>query len=134
MITENEVNFGLVLHLDPDELEANEATYTCAAEARVTGAHFFLCIGADDDCGRWLPLYSNAGIGRRELGPAGRSGHPKWTQGKFHYHVGQLWTATHYAGSRAARAGGDLSTPENRNRMTNECADAVAASIAAYVD
>jgi len=134
LIANNQIDRGLVLHLDPDELEALGATYTCPADFRVKGGHFFLCISANDDCGLWVPMYTNAGVGRRELNSAGRSGHPKWTQGKFHFHPAQLWSATHHAVLRAGCAGSDLSTPENRNRLTEECVNVVAESIPEYVD
>ena len=134
MIPKNEIDRGLVLHLDPDELEACGATYTCLGEFRVRGRHFFLCVGANDDCGLWVPMYTNAGVERKELNSAGRSGHPKWTQGRFHYHPAQLWSATHNAVLRAAHASGDLSAPQNRNRLTEECVSVVAESIPEYVD
>jgi hypothetical protein len=79
-------------------------------------------------------VYTNAGVRRKELNSAGRSGHPKWTQGRFHYHTAQLWSATHNAVLRAAHASGDLSAPQNRNRLTEECVNVVAESIPKYVD
>lgn len=126
MISQHEIDLGLALHLDPDELQICGATYSCQEGARVKGNHFFLCIGADDFAGLWLPLYTNSGVGRTKLSAPGRTGHPKWTQGTFHYHLGQIWTASHYAAVRAASAGGDLSIPGSRNRLAEQWATVVA--------
>src|ERR1043165_6193614 len=105
MVTEQELNFGLVLHLDPDVLEAHGATYSCDEKHRVKGHHFFVCTGADEETGLWLPLYSNTGIGRIKFPDEGRSGHPKWTEALCYYHPDQVWTAPHGAIVRAAEAG-----------------------------
>jgi len=133
VITEDEIDLGVVLHLDPDELEACGAAYSCSEEARVTGGHFFLCIGADDSGGLWLPLYTNPGPGRTQLSTSGRMGHRNWTLGTFHYHLGQVWLATHHAVVRAAAAGGDMSAPGRRNRLADEQAAIVAQAIPAAV-
>jgi hypothetical protein len=120
LISEAEIDFGLVLHLDPEELEAQGGTYTCPKEFRVQGRHFFICIGADEESALWLPLYSSPGIGRDMLTSEGRSGHSKWTKATCHYHRGQVWTASHAAVVSAARAGGDMSEPGRRNLLSDE--------------
>ena len=131
MITEGEIDLGLVLHLDPDELEACGAAYSCSEEARVTGGHFFL-----HRCRRFRwSLDSDVHEPRRGTGGTGRigTGHPKWTRGKFHYHPGQVWLAKHHGVVRAAAVGGDMSAPGRRNRLADEQAAIVAQAIPAVV-
>ena len=108
---------GLVLHLDPDVLESSGGTYGCAAEQRVQGHHFFLCIEASGQTGRWLPVYSGPGIDRTKLPTRGRSGHPKWLNANAYYHVAQVWSAPCQAVIAAAIAGGDQSTKQKRNTL-----------------
>ena len=129
MISEVEVAPGLVLHLDPDEFEAHTAVYSCAEEARVKGGHFFLCVAADECSGLWLPMFTNAGPGRFSVPVNGRTGHPKWTRGKFHFHRGQVWSGTHAAAVAAADAGGDMSAPGRRNRLSESSTRAVASAL-----
>lgn len=117
MITEDEVGMELVLLLDPDTLEAAGGTYSCAAEHRVQGDHFFLCVYADDDGGKWLPMYSAGSYGRIAISEDGRSGHAKWVNGTFHYHPMQVWDASHSAIVKASNAAGDLSTAALRNTL-----------------
>lgn len=119
MLSEPEITRGLVLHLDPDTLEREGGVYTCSADARVQSGHFFLCLSVGDAGGRWLPLYTNPGVGRRRLSPLGRSGHPKWTNAVCSYHVGQVWTAPHSAVMKAADAGRDMSRAGSRNTVAN---------------
>jgi hypothetical protein len=119
-LTQLDILPGLVLHLDPDALEQDGGTYTCGPAERVQGAHFFLCVSATVDGGRWLPLYSKAGVGRVSLSADGRTGHPKWKCGIFHWHPGQVWTAPHHAVLSATTAGGDMSEPLKRNRLRKE--------------
>lgn len=112
----SEIAPGLVLHLDPDELERRGATYTCPRDLRVQGGHFFLCLEDDGSTGRWLPLYSSTGPGRFLL-TGKRLGHPKWTSGAAYFHPGQVWTADHAAVAGAAAAGNDRSSPGTRNTL-----------------
>ena len=93
---------GMVLHLDPDRLEAEGGTYTCDAAAKVVGQHFFVCLEAGASVTRWLPLYTNPGPGREQLSHAGSSGHPKWINGAHYYHPAQVWVASRQAVANAA--------------------------------
>ena len=111
-----EIQPGLVLHLDPVTLEAEDATCTCVPELRVADGHFFLCIGLAGDTGRWLPLFTNDGIGRYELVGA-KSGHPKWTGTRSFFHPSQIWIAGSKAVIEAAAAGLDMSSPGARNSI-----------------
>jgi len=120
MVDDQEIDVGLVLHLDPDVLEDEGAVYLCSPDLRVRGGHFFLCIAADDSNGEWIPLYENPGPGRVEVPADGRRGHPKWTCGTCHLHIDQIWQASHTAVARAALAGGDLSQAGARNELLNE--------------
>ena len=120
MLTEQECVRGLVVHLDPERLIAEGGTYTCSDARRVRGGHFFLCLSAADSRGSWLPLYSNNGPGREALPTRGRVGHPKWTQGTFYRHGGQLWEASNRAIVDAAETGNDLTAPGNRNTLSEE--------------
>ena len=118
-LSESEIDRGLVLHLDPDALEEAGGTYTCSPDRRVRGGHFFLCVGADDELGDWLPIYSRDGVGREPLSASGRYGHPKWTEAACYYHVEQVWTAPHDAVVYAADVGNDMSRSGSRNGMTD---------------
>ena len=113
MISENEIDAEIMLTLDPAILEQHGGYATCARNLWVSGRHSFLCVEADDEIGRWLPLYSNSGIGRSELSKDGRIGHQFWTDRKLYYHPQQVWYAKHSAVVAAAM--GDLSTPATRN-------------------
>ena len=116
-MTEAEIVPGIVLHLDPDTLSDRGGTYTCTDAQRVQGGHFFICLSVDDGAGKWLPLYSNPGVGRDELTVNGRTGHPKWTKGTFYWHRDQVWTAPSVAVVAAASDGGDMSRPGSRNQL-----------------
>lgn len=117
MIDEKEVVAGIVLHLDPDELERKGGSATCAKSFRVQGGHFFLCIGSEGGKERLIPLYTRPGKGRTLLAANGRSGHSKWTNGTFYWHSGQVWTAPVSAVVSAASVGKDASSKGNRNTM-----------------
>ena len=119
VVTRAEIVPGLVLHLDPDELERSGGTYSCAKPFRVQGGHFFVCLSVSDQEARWLPLYTNDGPGRTLL-TGSRSGHSKWTGATTYYHSGQIWTADHAAIAAAALAGRDLSTPGARNMLSRD--------------
>ena len=117
-VADDEISRGLVLHLDPDELEVTGATFSCAEPLRVQGNHFFACIDVlDTEISLWVPLYTKAGPGRVPIDTAGSSGHPKITAGTIHYHPEQVWTATPAQVREAARSGGDLSRVGSRNRL-----------------
>ena len=116
----SEIRPGLVLHLDPSQLELKGARCTCLAEQRVEGHHFFLCLDTDNSEGDWPPLYSNPGPLRQMLSSDGRRGHAKWTDGVFHFHPSQIWTVSHLAILGAAAAGNDQSTAGNRNMLDEE--------------
>lgn len=134
MINANEIDLGLVLHLDPDELLAHGATYSCADALRVKGDHFFLCVGADEQGGIWLPMYSKPNVGRIEVSHTGRQGHPKWRNGKFHYHPGQVWSASHEAIVHTAISAADCSSAGNRNRLADDQVSVVVAALPECVD
>lgn len=110
-----EIALGLVLHLDPDALEAEGGTFTGPVSARVLGPHFFLCVDVDQEArsGSWVPLFSEQGAGRAAIDKASAYGHPKWTSGESYYHPDQVWSATH--ASVVVAAGRDLSRPGARN-------------------
>jgi hypothetical protein len=115
MITENQIGRELVLVLDPDILEEQGGAFTCAPAFRVQGEHFFLCIYADEEEGKWIPMYSNFNFGRIAISLEGRLGHPKWVEGAWHYHPAQIWTAPHSAVVAAAES--DLSEDGARNLL-----------------
>ena len=116
-MTASEIVRGLVLHLDPAVLAANGGVPSCKPERAVQDGHFFLCLSTEADSGRWVPLYSTGGEGRKRLEAPGRKGHPKWTRGIFHVDRDQEWTAPHAAIIAAAKAGKDKSGPGRRNRL-----------------
>ena len=108
---------GMVLHLDPDRLEAEGGTYTCDAAAKVVGQHFFVCLEAGASVTRWLPLYTNPGPGREQLSHAGSSGHPKWINGAHYYHPAQVWVASRQAVANAAARAHDKTRRGSRNMV-----------------
>jgi len=108
---------GIVLHLDPGQLQACGARCSCHANKQVNGNHFFLCLATDEREGDWLPLFSRSGNSRLKLPPTGREGHPKWTGGTFYFHRDQVWTATHDAVIAAAVEAGDQSCASFRNTL-----------------
>ncbi|MGH3119111.1 MAG: hypothetical protein ACRDQ2_18740 [Gaiellales bacterium] len=127
----DEIVLGLVLHLDPDVLEAQGSTVTGPSATRVRGPHFFMCVGLGDTPsagGTWLPLFSEQGVGRVAVDKTTAYGHPKWKDGDSYYHPAQVWTATHGAVATAAQAGGDLSKPGSRNGMAADALPVIGSS------
>lgn len=110
-----ELAVGYVIQLCPKQLLGLGAKPTGPAERWVVDFHSFVVIQADAKRCRLLPLYSNTGPERVEIGLAGRSGHPYWTGGTWHYHPAQTWTASRQAIARAAAAAHDPSRPGFRN-------------------
>lgn len=125
MIAAHEITDGIVLHLDPDELEAEGGVCTAGGAARVEGTHFFLCIAADEASGNWVPLSSVAGPLRTLVPNEEKTGHPGWRESTTYFHVRQVWQAPHSAVVAAAIAGGDLSRPGERNALTDAGVDLV---------
>ena len=111
---------GYVLHLDPDELEKNGGSFNCSVEARVVGAHFFLCVSQVNNGFVLLPLFTSASPGRVAVSRNGRTGHEKWTNGTFHFHPGQVWSASSNGVAAAAHRGKDQSKTGNRNCLAHE--------------
>lgn len=91
--------------------------HTADEATRVQGQHFFLCIEVGHDSSRWIPLFTNANPGRVELPKSGRSGHPKWVHGTFHFHPGQVWLASHAAVANAAARAHDKTRRGSRNAI-----------------
>lgn len=125
MIAMHEIKDGLVLYLDPDELEAEGAVCTGAGPARVQGAHFFVCIAANEASGNWVPLFSAAGPFRDLVPYEEKTGHPKWCETTTYFHTKQVWQAPHAAVVAASIAAGDLSQPSERNALTGAGVDLV---------
>lgn len=117
-ITSDEIDRGLVLHMDPAVLLANGAKVKCPVPSRiVTSGHFFLCLGVDATHGDWAPLYSKNGPGRAEIPASGKQGYVKWTGAPSYYHSDQIWTVSHTGAVAAAGVGGDMSKRGNRNTV-----------------
>jgi hypothetical protein len=116
-----EVGVGLVLHLDPDTLEAAGAAFSCDPRARVRGGHFFVCVTHDvaRRTGQWMPLYTQDGPGRVPVDATLKVGHEKWTASSTFVHPEQVWTVPDSAVPPAAKDGRDMSTQGGRNRLRN---------------
>ena len=125
MIQVHEIKDGLVLHLDPDELEAEGGACTGTESIRVQGPHFFLCIASNEQSGNWVPLFSVAGPLRTLVPNEEKAGHPKWCESTTYFHRKQVWQAPHSAVVAASIAGGDLSRPGERNTLTEAGLDIV---------
>ena len=129
MIQSAELRDGLVLRLDPDELESRGAR--CASEAahRVMGPHFFLCVAADETAGNWVPLFPDPGPWRDVLVNEHKAGPAGWRSSETYFHQQQVWQAPHEAVVEAAIVGGDLSKSGERNFVTDEGIDLVYATV-----
>jgi len=125
MIAAHEIQDGLVLHLDPDELEAEGGACNETQSYRVQGTHFFLCVASNEQVGNWIPLFSVAGPLRALVPNEEKVGHPQWCESTTYFHVKQVWQAPHSAVVAAAIAGGDLSRPDSRNTLTEAGVDVV---------
>jgi len=125
MIASHEIADGIVLYLDPDELEAEGAACMGTDSARVVGPHFFVCIASNERSGNWVPLFSLDGPRRALLPHQEKEGHAKWCESTTYFHLQQVWQAPHSAVVAAAIAGGDLSRPGQRNRLTESGVDLV---------
>lgn len=129
MIQSDEIRDGIVLRLDPDELEARGAR--CASEAahRVQGPTFFLCVAADDVAGNWVPLFPDPGPRRDLLANEHKDGAAGWRSSETFFHTEQVWQAPHEAVVHAAIVGGDLSQPGQRNVVIHGGVDVVYESV-----
>jgi len=125
MIETREIQDGLVLYLDPDELEAEGSRCTGAGPARVQGPHFFLCIASDGQSGNWVPLFASAGPHRDLVPNEDKEGRPGWCESTTYFHCKQVWQAPHAAVVAAAIAAGDPSRPGERNTLTDAGVDRV---------
>jgi len=125
MIATQEITDGLVLRLDPDDLEAEGGVCTDTESVRVQGPHFFVCIASNEKSGNWVPLFSEAGPLRALVPNEVKAGHPGWCESTTYFHVKQVWQAPHSAVVAAAIAGGDLSRPDKRNALTEAGIDIV---------
>lgn len=124
MIEAHEIKDGLVLRLDPDELEASGGKRTDRESVRVEGPHFFLCVAANEQSGNWVPLFYSTGPQRTLVANADKSGPAAWCESTTFLHSKQVWHAPHAAVVAAAIAGGDLSQPAARNTFTEAGVDA----------
>lgn len=129
MIRADEIRDGLVLRLDPDELEAEGGACNASGSVRVEGPHFFVCIAADEHSGNWVPLFAVSGPQRSLLLDGQKTGHPNWCESTTFFHRQQVWQAPHTAVVAAAIAGGDLSGPDERNALTEAGVNAVYAAV-----
>ena len=125
MIATHEIRGGIVLYLDPDELEAEGGMCTGAGPGRVEGAHFFVCIAANEQSGNWVPLFSGAGPYRDLVPYEEKAGHAGWRDSTTYFHERQVWQAPHSAVVAAAIAAGDLSEAGQRNTLTEAGVDLV---------
>lgn len=125
MINAQEIRDGLVLCLDPDELEATGGRSNATGSIRVQGPHFFVCIAANDQNGNWVPLFSDPGRLRIVLPNEEKSGHPKWCESETYFHGEQIWQAPHSAIVSASIAGGDLSDQGSRITLTEAGIDRI---------
>ncbi len=129
MIAKHEIKDGIVLYLEPDELEAEGGVCTGADRGRVQGTHFFVCIAANEESGNWVPIFSVAGPFRELVPYAEKVGQPGWCESTTWFHERQVWQAPHAAVISAAIAGGDLSQPGKRNALTAAGVDLVYESV-----
>ena len=129
MIQSHEIRDGLVLRLDPDELEARGARCASDAAYRVQGPHFFLCVAADGAAGNWVPLFPDPGPRRDVVANDHKSGPPGWCTSETFFHTEQVWQAPHEAVVKAAIVGGDLSEAGKRNFVMDAGIDQVYAMV-----
>ncbi len=129
MLQPHEIRDGLVLRLDPDELESRGARCASEASHRVMGPHFFLCVAADESAGNWVPLFPDPGPRREILSTDHKSGPPGWRSSETYFHTEQVWQAPHDAVAKAAIVGGDLSKAAERNFVTDAGIDLVYATV-----
>lgn len=115
--TEIEIAPGLVMHLCPKTMLAKGGKVTCRPEFIVQGHHFFLVTHVGPKHCRLVPLYTDPGVGRIALSDQGRTGHSLWLNGKFHFHVEQVWDVSKAVAVLAAKAAHDQSRPGARNLL-----------------
>jgi hypothetical protein len=125
MIAKHEIKGGIVLYLDPDELDVEGGVCTGAGPDRVQSPHFFVCIVANEESGNWVPIFSVAGPFRDLVPYEEKVGNPKWRESTTWFHTKQVWQAPHSAVVAAAIAGGDLSRAGERNALTAAGVDIV---------
>ncbi|MEM9173902.1 MAG: hypothetical protein AAGC67_01610 [Myxococcota bacterium] len=125
MISANEIRDGLVLRLDPDELESRGGRCTGEPAYRVQGPHFFLCLAANEDASNWVPLFPDPGPRRDLLDNANKLGPLGWRGSETFFHTEQVWQAPPAAVVEAAIIGGDLSQADQRNFVNDAGIDAV---------
>ena len=129
VISPNEIRDGLVLRLDPDELESRGGRCASDPAYRVQGPHFFLCLAANEEGGNWLPLFPDPGPRRDIVDNATKVGPQGWRDSETFFHTEQVWQAPHAAIVEAAIVGGDLSRPDQRNCLNDAGIDAIYATV-----
>ena len=125
MIASHEIKDGIVLYLDPDELEAEGGVSTGTDRGRVEGAHFFVCIAANESVGNWVPLFGDAAPYRELVPYHEKTGSRAWRESTAYFHEKEVWQAPHAAVVAASIAAGDPSQPGERNALTPEGVDLV---------
>lgn len=118
---------GYVLVLRPETLKQNCAQcYVREAKLAVEGDHFFLITDVAKN-GNFLltPLFTKGGKHRVAIPEEAMVGSEEFRKKVFHYIKGtspefdQVWVASDTAIAAAAVQAGDLSTPQNRNRIAD---------------
>ena len=125
MISAHEIRDGIVLRLDPDELESRGGRCTGDPNHRVQGPHFFLCLAANEEAGNWVPLFPDPGPRRDILDNANKLGPQGWRDSETFFHKEQVWQAPNAAVVEASIVGGDLSQANQRNFLNDAGIDAV---------
>lgn len=115
-ITQSEIQPGLVLHLSPSELQKNGAVANCKPGRAVFREGFFVCVSVQNNGSEWIPLFSKKATGSQLISAADKVGHHKWAMKDSFYNPYQVWTIPLLAVQPSAKS--DLSTPQKRNRIT----------------
>lgn len=117
-LSSDELQLGLVLHLDPAILEHEGGESYPPSKRRVEGDHYFLCIHSSRGLTCWVPLSSKDRRGRIRLSPFDKYGHVAWTRRSSYAIVAQFWLAPAEAVLEAAACAFEQSRPGHRNGVS----------------
>lgn len=127
-----EIAPSLVAYLEPTILSVYGASCFARPEVWVEGIHPFVCVEEVEGRSDWVVLSSKAKVHRSiRISSEFKYGHPLWTtRDSFVYGHQHIWRGPNYAFQEASAA--DLSHPNRRNFVTDECVSLIRKSMRGY--
>jgi len=128
-LADEEIEEGLVIYFDPEQLVRFGAVCTTWLGTPVIGSHYFVCTGVDTvaKTSEWVPLLSRSGATRSPIHPESKKGHPKFVEPTSYYAPYQYWRGPNSAFIKASW--NEVTTRARRNRVSVEVVDEMVVEI-----